>query len=258
MTVNTLGDLARNFQMRAQQVRMKTEIDRLSQEVTTGLAADVATRVRGDFAPISGVERDLSRVAAYRSAATEAAGFADAAQQALGRVEGLVADLGPDLLAAASTNPAGLALIVGEDAEAAFATAVSALNTSFAGRYLFSGAATTSPPLNSADDMLTALRADVAGETTAAGVVAVGDAGFGPGGAFEASHYLGSDTPLAPMRVWTFSIFLQRTKVLGTGSNTTFAEATARLSSGAGMGRCAGPSRPARQRYLCSLYRAEP
>lgn len=201
MTITSVGDLARGFQLRTQQVQIKTEIDDLSKALSSGRVSDLSLEVRGDFVPIAAIERDLASLASYARAASEAAGFASASQLVVGRVGDTIATLAPELLVAADLNPNGLETTVGREAGNAFEATVSAINTRFAGRSLFSGITVNASPLSDAETMMADLRAAVAGQTTAAGVTAVVNAWFGPGGDFETVHYQGSTTPLAPFHL---------------------------------------------------------
>lgn len=201
MTLNTLGDLARSFQMRTQQVRMKTEIDQLSLEVSSGRTADVAKRVGGDFVPLAKLNRDIVSLQAYRTSTAEAAGFVGTSQLALGVISESLSRLGPEVLSAPAKGAVDLGSTYGVQSVAAFEGAVAQLNSGFAGRYLFAGAATDTKPVSDAEVMLADLQAAVSGETTAAGIASVVDTWFGAGGTYETAHYFGSGSGLTPLRI---------------------------------------------------------
>ena len=197
----TLGDLASSFQMRRDNVRIRADMLRLTTELSTGRKADVSTAVSGDFGPVTGIEHQLRLLTGYDTAAKEAGFFAANAQQALERLHSGSLGLAPMLINVGGTNAAVVNDAIIGQARAEFSTAVSALNLQVGGRSVFAGTATGGAALIPAEDMLAELRTLVAGETTAAGVAGVVSAWFGPGGGFETTAYVGSDQPLAPMRV---------------------------------------------------------
>jgi len=199
MNITTIGDLARALSGRTEAARLRSELERLTGEITSGRVADVPARVRGDFAPLAGIERDLARLEAYETATGEARGLAAAMQTTLESVRTRMGSAGADFLSAASAVAAAQIQALGEQAEQRFLDTVGDLGLTFAGQYVFSGTAVDSPPLASAPDMLAAIRTAVASETTSAGVVAAVDAWFGPGGGFEAAGYSGGADPRAPL-----------------------------------------------------------
>ncbi len=75
------------------------------------------------------------------------------------------------------------------------------MNGSVGGRSLFAGTATDTSPMASADTMITALQAEVAGMTVVSDILTAIDDWFDVGGGFKAAMYTGSDTPLSPIQV---------------------------------------------------------
>ncbi|MEM6650868.1 MAG: flagellin [Pseudomonadota bacterium] len=78
-------------------------------------------------------------------------------------------------------------------AEAILASTISALNTTHAGRRLFSGDATGSPALADIDSFLTSIETALGGATDSATVGATLSAYFAPGGGFDTDVYIGGD-----------------------------------------------------------------
>jgi flagellar hook-associated protein 3 FlgL len=201
MTTLSLSDLSQMFQLRRDTVRVRSDLATATQELSTGRKADMGRAVAGNFAPLVALDRQLSAVAGYHSNAGEAATFTDAAQTALERVRSASGGLGTRLIGAEQADLATLGSVFATEAEDAFAASVSALNVNVGGRAVFGGTATDRVPLAAADDMLAALRTAVAGETTAAGVVAAVEAWFAPGAGFDTTGYVGSADPLANFQV---------------------------------------------------------
>ena len=142
-----LGDLAQSLQLRRANTDLKSQLDQLSMELASGRSADPLTRLGGDVDALSGLETALRMNAAWSDSRSEAAAFAGAQQLALGRMQDLTGPLGPSLLEAAASNGGARMESTLSDTASRFSAFVSAINGSFAGRSLFSGAATQSPAL---------------------------------------------------------------------------------------------------------------
>ena len=195
-----LGDLAQSLQLRRANTDLKSQLDRLSTELASGRTADPLTRLGGDVDALSGLETALRMNGAWRDSRNEAALFAGAQQQALERMQDLAMPLGPSLLEAAASNGGARLASTLSDTASRFSAFVSAINGTFAGRSLFSGAATQTPALAPAETILAELDAAVSGAATAADVIAAAEDFFlTPGGGFETLIYQGSDDALAPM-----------------------------------------------------------
>lgn len=187
-----LGDLARSLTPRLRGGELKAALARAAQEVTTGRLADPARARGGDAAAIAGIGRDLARLTAWRSAATEAGLRATAVQTALEAVQSGAQALTPALLSLATYSRPDHVDAAGAAAAAAFAAAVGALNARVADRAVLAGTATGGPALAPASAMLDALAAATAGEVTVAGIAALVDAWFAaPSGGFFTAGYLG-------------------------------------------------------------------
>lgn len=195
MSISSFGDMASLFRARHMMGHMKQDISRLGMELAMGQKSDVASHLGGDFSPIAGIEHSLKLLGAYDESTKTAALFFGSQQQVLGDVQARSEKLSEHLISVRSMQTPLSLNSSAVEARGAFAAVVSDLNSQIAGRTLFAGAATDGPALASADTMLTDLLGALAGETTAAGVSAAIDDWFmSPGGGFETTGYLGSDT----------------------------------------------------------------
>lgn len=88
-----------------------------------------------------------------------------------------------------------------KDAESELQSLVSTLNTSSAGRSIFSGAATERPALSNADEILNDLRAAIAGNTTLHDVETAVEQWFDDTNGFRAAAYTGSDSSIQPFQL---------------------------------------------------------
>ncbi len=189
------------LQMRQQNQQLKEHLTRLSSEVISGVRQDVGAAVSGDFAALSGIERGLRTLEAYKLSTGEAALFTGTLQTALGQVAEMGAGLGVPLLAAATTaNPVQVDTLA-YTARQKLGAMVGALNLRVADRYALSGAATDTPPLAGAGTILSALQGAVAGASTVSDIAdAVADWFDAPagGGGFLDVAYQGAAAGLSP------------------------------------------------------------
>lgn len=201
MGMTSLGDLAQGLVLRTRSALLKREIATLTEALSSGVTGDLAGRLGGDVSYLAGIDRDLRRLEGFRLASEEAALFAGTAQTHLGRLQGMAADLGADLIRIGPSSPGVSRAHAVVQARAGLDTALAALNGSIGGRHLFGGTATDRPPLGSADTILDGLRGAVAGLATAAEIEAAATAWFDDPAGFRAAVYAGSEIDLAAMRV---------------------------------------------------------
>lgn len=178
MTTVSIGDLARNFQLRRQNAELQTRLSTLTKEMTTGMKSDIADAVAGDFKPLAGLNHSLGLLEGYKTAASEAGLFAEGIQNVLGTVQTLAENVAPTLLDAGTAGRAEIIDTTTVDARQKFRSVVSALNTQIADRFLLSGTAIDRAPIASAQDVLDALSAATAGQTTASAIISSVDAWF--------------------------------------------------------------------------------
>ena len=192
------GDLAQSFQLRRQDTALKTSMARLANELTSGTREDLGAAVRGDFRALAGIERTITRLTTMNLAATEAAQQASATQAVLSELQDLASGNATALLSASSSSSPQMISAATVDSKERLFSAVSALNTNSAGRYILSGTLSDTKPLASGEEMLSALQTAVAGAATATDVISAIDGWFDApagGGGFLDQAYRGSDAP---------------------------------------------------------------
>jgi len=200
MSMMSLGDLAQTFMLRRQNTVLKSDLQRLSTELTTGHAADTGRQVRGDYAPLAGIDASLSRLQGYKSTTSEAALLSQAMQTVLNAVESMTSSFGPNLLAASSGTTSTQVNAVAAEARQKLETAVALYNTDLAGRSLFAGVATDGEATIDADSLLATLETEIIGAASASDIeTRVSNWFNGPAG-YAAAGYLGGG-PLSPIAV---------------------------------------------------------
>ncbi|PTX57599.1 flagellar hook-associated protein 3 FlgL [Litoreibacter ponti] len=192
MNFTSVGDLAQNLMLRRQGAGLKTDLTRLTQELTTGKRQDISSHVGGDFSALGSLKAAVRRLDAFSQARADFGIRLDATQTSLGSLQVAVSNYGTDILAASSLEQRD-----GLEAHAATAfsrldQAVSYLNTQSAGRYLFSGTDSAQRPLASADDIMAALRPIASTATDVSDLNSmIDDWFFTPGAGFETAAYGG-------------------------------------------------------------------
>lgn len=201
MNTISLGDGAQPFIMQRQNVQLKTSLQQLSTELSTGVASDAGKALAGNFTPLAGLTQSLGALAAYKTATDLASTLAAAQQTALGTMDSAATDLASGLLTASSgAQPTELQTIA-RQSEGALTNAVAQMNARAAGRSIFAGAATDQPALSSVQDFLVQVQNAVSGRATAAGVeTALRDWFQSPTG-YAATAYHGSADPASAIPI---------------------------------------------------------
>ena len=201
MSMTSYGDLAHTMLLQTRARGLRQRMETLTGELSTGRVADVTSRVGGDFSYLADIERKLGQLDTFGIAAREAGLFTENAQLFLGRLQDGATSLATDLLSTTPSHVETIRVHNSERARQELHSAISALNGESAGQAVFGGIETGHAPLASADTLLTALSAEIAGLTTEPAIRAAVDAWFASPAGFETVMYSGSTTSLAPLRV---------------------------------------------------------
>lgn len=193
----SLGDMAQSFQLRRQNLGLKQDMTRLSNEMTTGRVADTALRTRGDLMPISSLDVSLARLSGYGAITNEAGLLAGAMQTTLSVIEGLSTDLSAALFSVATGGTAQQVDAVAAEGFQKFDATLKLLNTRLGDRSLFSGIATDKPSVVDTETLLAALQDVVAGLSSPQAIEAGISDWFDSPGGFSALGYLGASAMTA-------------------------------------------------------------
>lgn len=201
MTMTAIGDLAASLTFLRNSTSLKQTISTLTTELSTGTVADIHGRLGGNYAYLSEIDSSLITLAGHATAAAEAGTIATSMQASLSMVYDRSSELAQTLMTT-DLNAAHATQNIGSvHAREDLGTMVSALNTSVAGRALFSGSAVGTVPLADSAALLDGLRTELAGLTDPADIRTAATAWFGSGGGFDTDIYQGSTQDLAPMRL---------------------------------------------------------
>ena len=201
MTRISVGDASMTNILARQGADLRAQVQRAAQEVATGRHTDIGQVMRGDLSPLLAVDASLARLAAYRTNTTDAAFQTAAQQSAIGGLSQLAAGITMTLMGSRDFPTPAQVNATAAEARGRLASAVGLVNTQASGRAVFSGTATDTVPLGSADDMLVALETAAAGATTAGQVEAAVNGWFADPlgfGAFYQGDVALSAAPIAP------------------------------------------------------------
>ena len=201
MNITSIGDLARGLTLKARSTEIKTQVETLSYEMSTGQVQNIAERLGGDYSQLLDLDRSLTRLDAFKVATSEAALFTEAMQLSLTRFGGSVGEMASTMLAFGTANQAVSQDHASVQARNELDTMMSALNTRIGGRSLYSGTATDVSPLAPPEALLTALEAELTGLVTITDIRQAAEDWFNDPAGFDAVIYQGSNTDLAPMQV---------------------------------------------------------
>lgn len=229
MNTISLGDGAQPFILQRQNAQLKTTLQQLSAEISSGVTSDPGKTLSGNFNPLGGIVQSLGALGAYKTAADMAGTVAAAQQTALGAIDSSASELATGLLTASSGAQPVQLQIIAQQSRAALSNAIAQLNTRVAGRSLFSGTATDQPAVSPMDDLLSQIQTATAGQTTASGLEAAVRAWFQSASGYAATAYHGSADPASPIPVAQ-----GETATLGaTALNPAIADTLAGLALGA-------------------------
>ncbi|MBO9473931.1 hypothetical protein J7413_10320 [Shimia sp. R10_1] len=202
MPITSVGDMAQHLMMSRRNTDVKNNLNRLANELGSGRKSDVAASLKGDFNMLASVERQLTVLEGYGVAISDAAVFSEVAQASLKQVQALSGDLARDALSSQNSGVEQTIDTVARSAANDFESIVTTLNGRASDRNLFAGTGTDGAALVSADDMMTQIRAAVAGATSVSDIEARLETYFmTAGGGFETGAYEGTTTNLAPFRL---------------------------------------------------------
>lgn len=202
MSLIGFGDLAQSNILRQHTSRAKSDIMRLSTELTQGKAVDTPRHLSGDMGPLLAIDASLARLGGYGAVTRELALFAEAMQTGLASISGMTLEAANGLIAASGTAATTHVKTAASTAHAALQSTISTLNTRFGDRTLFAGMNTSGSAVASTETLMVALETAItaAGATDVASVEAAVDSWFSAPGGYQGTMYLGGGN-LVPVPV---------------------------------------------------------
>ncbi|MQY41816.1 flagellar biosynthesis protein FlgL [Epibacterium sp. SM1969] len=195
------GDIAQYTFLRMRNSDLKSQVQTLGQELTTGRTSNVTERLGGDFTYLSGIEHTLSKLDSYKVAVSEVTVLAVSMQSSIQKVHDNVEQARNSLLTLSTSLTITNAQDAADDARLQLDNSIDAINSSVGGRNLFSGTATSSSSLLDGQTILSALSTEISGLTSTTDIITAIDNWFDDPAGFDSVVYQGSDTALAPIDV---------------------------------------------------------
>lgn len=195
-----IGDLATSVQARRQNSSLKTELNRLTTELSSGRTSDVSMAVKGQLAPLASIERSLKLNSAFSDVASNAALKLNIVENTLRNIGSGLDGLAASMLGAANAGAVQNEAII-SSAAGLFEATISNLSVQVAGDYVFSGVAAHQAPLVPAQEILDELAIVTNGAGTAIDFYDRVSNWFNSPGGFEAFAYLGGNSPSSKVKI---------------------------------------------------------
>ncbi len=203
MSLYSMGDMAQSQMLSRRNADLKQQMNRLTQELSSGRTADVAKTVSGNYSHLIDIERNMRVLDGFKTATHEASTYAETMQKTLDHMQSISASLSGALLASGASNIPQVVNSTADQAADQLDALVSSLNGQIAGRSLFGGTGTDRQPLIDSASLLSEVRIAI----VAAGAISLGDIQsaaenwFNDPAGFEAVAYQGSSTALSPFQL---------------------------------------------------------
>ena len=192
MSATSIGDMAQHFMTLRQTTQIKSRMNQLAQELSTGRVANLAAHLDGITSQVAALDRDLSALGSFAQVSARVAQTLEMQQLALEQVDRHRQALTEQLLPITTNSSVQTRQDAARAGADAFAVTVNLLNETQSGRSLFAGRATDTPALAGADAMLTDLAAAIGPLTDPADILVVIDTWFDdPAGGFATMGYTG-------------------------------------------------------------------
>lgn len=192
MNLISIGDGAQFLTTQRQNTTLKTQLNTLAKQLSSGEVADKAKALGGNTQRLSAIDHRLTILTTKQERSAETALTVANMQRALDNVDVQRGALGQTLTLISRDSPDIQINDAARAAAGTFGSLVSTLNTQVAGQSLFAGKAVDGTALAAPDDMLADLVAAIGGATAQDDILTAIDTWFDdPAGGFATMGYLG-------------------------------------------------------------------
>ena len=210
MSSTNIGDSSQHFQSLRQTAAIKTRLNTLSNELSTGRIADLSTHLNGDVAQLALLDRDLSMLDSHVQASGQLAQTLSEKQLVLSSLDTEQTALAARLITITASSSSVELESAEQAGQSGFERSASMLNTRLGDRSLFAGAAVDGPAVAKSDDMLASILASIGGAIDAATITAAIDSWFDdPAGGFATMGYVGDTGAAVTQRIGTTEVLTQ-------------------------------------------------
>ena len=195
MPLSTIGDMRQHFLTSRANLTLKTDLQTLVQELTTGEKSDLTAHLGASQTKLNGLDRQLEMLGRFAQSNTDTAQLLSTMQLALDGVQGQRESSSSALLNVTTESSMSQVENAGGIALSSFRATAQTLNMRLGDRSVFGGNELNASPMADPDGMLDDLRLAVGGLTNATDIETAIDTWFdASGGGFETSGYLGDQT----------------------------------------------------------------
>lgn len=201
MSMVSIGDLSQQFISSRTTTRIKSDLARLSAELSSGKKADVTAHLSGDTRAYSAMSQSLARTDAFITVAKEVSITFAAVQLSLDRIDTLRETGANDLVLLNGSSSEPQITSGAAKAKEQFSDMIAVLNGSTSGKYHFSGTAVATQPLPDAGDMITDILGTIADPSDPAIVTQAVQDWFSTGGGYDtlnSGNSMARDTIIGP------------------------------------------------------------
>lgn len=192
MTMNQIGDMSQHFQTLRQTSSIKSRMNTLTNELSSGQVSDITVHLRGDIGQLALIDRELEMIKSFETTTTQLAGTLEQKQLVLSSLNTQATKLAAQLIAVGQASSPPEITAAESAGRATFNGIVDVLNTRTGDKSLFSGAATDRTPLADGEAMLADIVASIGGATDNTTIAAAINAWFDdPAGGFATMGYDG-------------------------------------------------------------------
>lgn len=197
-----LGDMSRHFANMQRTTQVKSEMYRLSDELSSGKISDLPRALGFTRTRHSELVASLSMNTAFSQLSKEVSTLLSAQQGALTKVFDMGSSLTSDLISLPLQPSQHNIEQSARTAESAFVDSIAALRSGVAGKFVFSGTRSDTPPVPDGHTLLADLRATIDMTGSAAQIETEIQKFFtDPNGRFETVHYSGGPGAEEPLQV---------------------------------------------------------
>jgi len=192
MNLTSIGDGAQFLTTQRHNTTLKSRLNTLAEQLSTGQIADKAQALNGNTQRLSAIDHRLTVLGTKQERNAETALTVANMQRALANVDTQRGALSETLTLISRDSPTYQIADGARQAVGTFGSLVATLNTQVGGQSLFSGKAVDGVALAPPADMLADLTAAIGGATAQADIIAAVDTWFDdPAGGFATVAYLG-------------------------------------------------------------------
>lgn len=195
MISSYVGDLAQSHQLRRDTARIREDLNKFTNELSSGVTSDISHTLKGNFGPLAGIERGLARSESFKAIIGEQSLIIATYQNTFSSMRTLGNDIRDALLSLPDSANAVLIKNAGADALTRLDATLNSLNTQVSGIALFAGTTTNGSSVADLETIMATLETEIAtaGAATATDVETVVNTWFDIGGGFETIGYIGGN-----------------------------------------------------------------